>query len=79
MRKFKLFRKEPIKVNDLYSYLDDNIDGFIRNHLTEEHINNIVLAGDSVPWQFGLNYVFTPSRVWAKPCEGPNNFYSQKV
>ena len=48
MSMFKLFRKEPIKVNDLYSYLDDNIDGFIRNHLTEEHINNIVLGIESL-------------------------------
>ena len=44
-----------------------------------EYINKIVLAGDSVPWHFGNYKIISPSKVYARPCEGPNNFFTQKV
>lgn len=82
VRKIVVERKSPLSMGLTEFNLDSYFEGTIlkeTNKMDNDYINNMVLAGDSVPWQFGLNYVFTPSRVWAKPCEGPNNFYSQKV
>lgn len=82
VRKVVVERKSPLSMGLSEFNLDDYFDGTIlkeSNKMDDEYVNEMVLAGDSVPWQFGLNYVFTPSRVWAKPCEGPFNFDSQKV
>jgi len=82
VRKVVVERKSPLSMSLSEFNLDNYFDGTILKEtekMDDEYINNMVLAGDSVPWQFGLNNVFMPSRVWAKPCEGPSNFDSQKV
>lgn len=82
VRKIVVERKSPLSMGLSEFNLDNYFEGTILKEtkkMDDDYINNMVLAGDSVPWQFGLNNVFTPSRVWAKPCEGPFNFDSQKV
>lgn len=45
----------------------------------QAYLDKVVIAGDSVPWHFGNYYITSPSNVYARPCEGPSNFFSQKV
>ena len=82
VRKVIVERASPLTL-DLKSFnLDNYFEGTILKEtkpMEDEYLESMVLAGDSVPWQFGLNGVFPSSRVWAKPCEGPFNFESQKV
>lgn len=82
VRKVTVERVSPLSLNLKEFNLDNYFEGTILKEtgpMPKEYLDNMILAGDSVPWQFGLNYVFTPSKVWAKPCEGPFNFESQKV
>ena len=82
VRKVIVERTSPLTMNLKDFNLDNYFDGTIlkeTNKMPKEYLDNMVLAGDSVPWQFGLNNVFPSKRVWAKPCEGPFNFYNQKV
>ena len=82
VRKVSVFRKSPLSLSVKDFNLDDYFEGTIMkktDKMDAEYLNNMVLGGDSVFWQFGLNNVFPSSRVWAKPCEGPYNFNSQKV
>ena len=82
VRKVTVSRVSPLTMDIKDFNLDNYFEGTILKETKEmpnEYLENMVLAGDSVPWQFGLNYVFSSSRVWAKPCEGPFNFESQKV
>ena len=44
-----------------------------------EYLNQIVLAGDSVYWYFPQYGLFDAKRVWAKPCVGPSNIYTEKI
>lgn len=82
VRKVVVERKSPLTMDLKDFNLDDYFEGTIlkeTKEMSDEYLDNMVIAGDSVPWQFGLNGVFPSSRVWAKPCEGPFNFDSQKV
>lgn len=82
VRKVTVERKSPLSMNIEQFNLDNYFEGTILKEskvMSDDYLNNMVFAGDSVPWQFGLNKAFEPSRVWAKPCEGPYNFDTQKV
>ena len=82
VRKVTVSRVSPLTMNLKDFNLDDYFEGTILKEtetMPKDYLENMVIAGDSVPWQFGLNNVFPSSRVWAKPCEGPFNFDNQKV
>ena len=82
VRKVIVERQSPLTMNLQDFNLDNYFEGTILKEteiMDKSYLENMIIAGDSVPWQFGLNYVFPSDRVWAKPCEGPFNFDSQKV
>lgn len=82
VRKVTVERVSPLTMDLKDFNLDTYFDGTILKEtetMPKDYLENMVIAGDSVPWQFGLNNVFPSEKVWAKPCEGPFNFDSQKV
>ena len=81
VRKVVVSRVSPLAMSlkefDINDYFEDVI--LKENKKDSDYLSKIVLAGDSVIWKFGTFGVFSSSRVWAKPCEGPFNFDTQKV
>ena len=82
VRKIVVNRVSPLSLSlsefNLSNYFEDIILKKKEN-LTPDYMNNVVLAGDSVPWYFGLNGIFSKERVWAKPCVGTYNIFTEKV
>ncbi len=63
-----------------------NLNDYFKDTILQEsdvridgYMDDIIFAGDSVVWKFGLKEKFDPKRVWGKPCEGPFNFKTQKM
>ena len=82
VRKVVVSKVSPLALDvkdfDLNLYFKDTIlqesDTRIDNYMED-----MVFAGDSVVWKFGLKGKFDPKRTWGKPCEGPLNFKTQKM
>ena len=81
VRKVVVSRVSPLSLSlkefDLNKYFEDTI--LKETTKDSNYSKNIVLAGDSVIWKFGTFNVFPSEKVWAKPCEGPFHFNTQKV
>ena len=82
VRKVVVSRVSPLALSlkdfDLNDYFPDTIMKSTEP-MDKSYLDKIVLAGDSVIWKFGTFKIFPSDRVWAKPCEGPGNFNTQKV
>ncbi len=82
VQKVIVTRESPLKMSnadfDLTSYFPDTILKETKD-MGEEYLNQIVLAGDSVYWYFPQYGLFDAKRVWAKPCVGPSNIYTEKI
>lgn len=82
VRKVTVERISPLELSVAEFNLNDYFPSIMMSKGKDkgkEYINKIVIAGDSVPWHFGNYKIISPDRVYARPCEGPNNFFSQKV
>lgn len=82
VQKVVVTRESPLKMSnadfDLTSYFPNTILKETED-MGEDYLNQIVLAGDSVYWYFPQYGLFNEKRVWAKPCVGPSNIYSEKI
>lgn len=83
VRKVIVEEKNPADVDiaefDINDYFGTDVILPETDDYGDEYIDKIVFVGDSVPWQFGLNYQWDSNNVYAAPCTGPSNIYSQKV
>lgn len=80
VRKVTVSRVSPLAMNLKEYNLNDYFSSVILKETpTVDYMNDLVFAGDSVIWHFGTAGLYSSSRVWAKPCEGPFNFNTQKV
>ncbi len=80
VRKITVSRVSPLVMNLKEFSLNDYFEDVILKETPKvDYMNDLVFAGDSVMWKLGTFGVFSSSRVWAKPCEGPFNFDTQKV
>lgn len=82
VRKVSVKRESPLKM-DLKSF---NLDSYFEDVILKEtpkmdksYMDKMIIAGDSVPWHFATDGVYPSNKVWGKPCEGPSNFYTQKM
>ena len=82
VQKVTVSRASPLKMTnaefDLTEYFPNTILKETKD-MGKEYLEQIVLAGDSVFWYFPQYGLFNNNRVWAKPCIGPSNVYSEKI